>query len=326
MDDTEKNSTDNNSPTTPAANPNLILPVGTQVVTVVEVRSKNGQPLRRSGTVAKIVKSPTDGKHAYTLRFPDGGETSLHRHEIAIRKHVQNLNFDRPDAVLGDRDLYEHIIYRCVIGSRAYGLDIEDSDTDKRGIYLPPAQLEWSLYGMPEQIEDADTQECYWELQKFLVLSLKANPNILECLYTPLVEYATPLAEELLEAREKFLSKLVYQTYNGYVLSQFSKLEQDLRTLGHLKWKHVMHLIRLLLSGVTILKEKAVPVKVIGKYRERLLSIRRGEIPWDEINIWRLELHTEFDRAHEQTSLPERPDYEWANQFLIKARREMVQK
>ena len=26
---------------------------------------------------------------------------------------------------------------------------------------------------------------------------LKANPNILECLYTPLVEHATPLAQEL---------------------------------------------------------------------------------------------------------------------------------
>ena len=33
---------------------------------------------------------------------------------------------------------------------------------------------------------------------KQLVLALKANPNVLECLYTPQVEKATPLAEELL--------------------------------------------------------------------------------------------------------------------------------
>lgn len=306
-----------------ATNPHLILPVGTQVVTVVEVRAKNGQPLRRSGTVAKIVKSPTDGKHAYTIRFPDGGETSLHRHEIAIRKHVQNLHFDRPDAELGDRDLYQYIIYNCIVGSRAYGLDVDGSDTDRRGIFLPSADLQWSLYGMPEQVEDADAQECYWELQKFLVLALKANPNILECLFTPLVESATPLAQELLSARELFLSKLVYQTYNGYVLSQFSKLEQDLRTQGELKWKHVMHLIRLLLSGITILRERCVPVRVIDGQRDRLLSIRHGEISWDDVNVWRLELHQDFDQAYETTTLPERPDYEWANTFLIKARREM---
>lgn len=309
---------------TSSANPHLILPIGTQVVTTVEVRAKNGQPLRRSGTVGKVVKAPTDGRHAYTIRFPDGGETALHRHEIAIRKHVQNLHFDRPDAQLGDRDLYEHIIYRCIVGSRAYGLDVDGSDTDLRGIYLPPADLQWSLYGLPEQIEDAETQECYWELQKFMVLALKANPNILECMFTPLVELTTPIADELMSAREKFLSKLVYQTYNGYVLSQFSKLEQDLRTLGQLKWKHVMHLVRLLLSGVIILKEHCVPVRVFDEYRDRMMSIRRGEVSWEDVNVWRLELHKEFDHAYETTTLPERPDYEWANQFLIKARRMMA--
>ena len=31
-------------------------------------------------------------------------------------------------------DLNERVIYRCVIGSRAYGLDDERSDTDRRDI------------------------------------------------------------------------------------------------------------------------------------------------------------------------------------------------
>jgi uncharacterized protein len=304
-------------------NPSLILPVGTQVVTLVEVRSRNGQPLRRSGTVGKIIKSPLDNQHAYMIEFPDGGQVSLHRQEIAIRKHLQNVTFDRPDAQLADRDLHQYIIYRCVVGSRAYGLDVDESDVDRRGIYLPPAHLHWSLYGMPEQIEDTDTQECYWELQKFLVLALKANPNILECLYTPLVEHANATAQELLRGREVFLSKLVYQTYNGYVLSQFRKLEQDLRTKGELKWKHVMHLIRLLLSGITILLEHSVPVEV-GEHRDLLMAIRSGESTWDEVNRWRLELHSKFDKAFERTTLPERPDYEWVNAFLVTARRDMV--
>jgi predicted nucleotidyltransferase len=50
-------------------------------------------------------------------------------------------------------------------------------------------------------------------------MALKANPNVLECLYSPLVEMATPLAQELLAMRSIFLSRLVYQTYNGYVMS-----------------------------------------------------------------------------------------------------------
>jgi hypothetical protein len=53
-------------------------------------------------------------------------------------------------------------------------------------------------------------EEAYWEMQKFIVLALKANPNILECLYTPLVEQVTPIAQELLDMRNIFLSKLIY--------------------------------------------------------------------------------------------------------------------
>jgi hypothetical protein len=151
-------------------------------------------------------------------------------------------------------------------------------------------------------------------------MALKGNPNVLECLYTPLVEHATPLAEELLEMRSAFLSRLVYQTYNGYVMSQFKRMQADLRNQGKVKPKHVMHLIRLLLSGVHVLREGFVPVDV-GDHRDRLLAIKNSVMPWDNIEAWRKELHREFDRALEETSLPERPDYERANEFLVKARR-----
>jgi len=306
-------------------NPHLVLPAGTQVVTRVECRGVGGEPLRRSGTVGKIVKSPTDSKHSYLIAFPDGGQARLYRQELAIRKHVQGLNFERPEKENDgdDQQLRRFIIYKCIVGSKAFGLDLADSDTDVRGIFLPPAELHWSLYGLAEQIENDAHQECYWELQKFLVLALKANPNVLECLYTPLIELTTPLMDELLAERSRILSKLVYQTYNGYVLSQFKKLEQDLRTEGDLKWKHVMHLVRLLASGVAILEEGIVPVGV-ELHRERLLAIRHGEQSWDEVNQWRLELHKDFASAYDKTKLPERPDYQWANDFLIKARKSMV--
>ena len=62
---------------------------------------------------------------------------------------------------LSDRDLFDHVIYRCVVGSRAYGLDEEGSDTDRRGIYVPPAERHCSLYGVPEQLEDDAAQETY---------------------------------------------------------------------------------------------------------------------------------------------------------------------
>jgi hypothetical protein len=45
---------------------------------------------------------------------------------------------------------------------------------------------------------------------------------------------------------------------------------------------------------------------------------------WEEIDAWRLALHHELDDAFAHTSLPERPDFDRANTFLLKARRSMV--
>ena len=223
-----------------------------------------------------------------------------------------------------DSDLVERVILRCVVGSRAYGLEREGSDTDRRGVYLPPADLHWSLAGAPPQLENDATQEVYWELRKFIALALKANPNVLECLYTPLVETATPLGEELLAMKGCFLSKLVHQTYTHYVEAQFRRMQSALRNRGEVKWRHAMHLLRLLLSGITVLQEGVVAVDV-SEHRERLLAVRSGRVRWEQVDAWRMELVAEFNAALARTTLPAQPDYERADRFLICARRRALE-
>ncbi len=43
-----------------------------------------------------------------------------------------------------------------------------------------------------------------------------------------------------------------------------------------------------------------------------------------EVDACRMELHCDFEAALAVTKLPERPDYEVTNRFLIKARRQMA--
>ena len=281
----------------------LIIPTGTKVVS------------RHDRRVGSVVHAPASLDNLYRGRFPDGSEASFRRTELTIFRQDQAAI---PDGV-PDSELYKFVAYRCVVGSRAYGLATETSDVDRRGFYLPPADIEWSLAGVPEQLEN-DNEEVYWEVEKFLRLALKANPNALECLYSPLVEFSSPIAKELQAIRDIFLSQHVHRTYNAYVLSQFKKLEQDLRNQREFRWKHVMHLIRLLLSGVTVLRDGFVPLQV-DQYRDRLLAIRAGETSWEEVEKWRLALHRELDEALAATTLPEHPDYQRANEFLIRARR-----
>ena len=73
-----------------------------------------------------------------------------------------------------------------------------------------------------------------------------------------------------------------------------------------------------------ILPEGFVPIRV-SAFRDELLAIRQGEMPWEESEAWRLRLHKEFDQALKETSLPERPDYERAYDFLVRARRSAVE-
>ncbi len=291
------------------------MPPGTQVVL------REDYPHGSRGMVGVVVSGPDETAQNYRVRSTDGTESALQREQFTILKHLKA----GPRQEYNSDELKQYIIYRCIVGSRAYDLDRDGSDTDQRGIYLPPAALQWSLAGAPEQIEDAASQECYWELKKFLLLALRANPNILECLFTPLVEQSSEIADALLAKRGAFLSRLVYQTYNGYVLSQFKLLERDLRTDAGIKWKHAMHLIRLLLQGIGVLEQAHVPIQV-AEHRKELLAIRDGQVPWAEVNRWRLALHQDFDRALVHTSLPDAPDYGEVNRLLIWARRRMAER
>jgi hypothetical protein len=85
-----------------------------------------------------------------------------------------------------------------------------------------------------------------------------------------------------------------------------------------------MHLLRLLLSGIAALEEGEIRVDV-GEHRDRLMAIKRGEVPLGELEAWRLELHGRFDAAAQSTRLPDRPDYAAADALLIRARRRMAE-
>lgn len=131
--------------------PHLVVPLGTRVVTRIEVRADSERAHRPVGSVAEIVGLPADALHRYRVRFADGAEAGLRRKDFSLLGHYKTEEAGLPHP-LSEQDLTPFIIYRCVVGSRAYGLAGADSDVDRRGFYLPPAELHWSLHGVPEQL------------------------------------------------------------------------------------------------------------------------------------------------------------------------------
>jgi len=114
------------------------------------------------------------------------------------------------------------LLFECISGSKAYGLDTPQSDTDLKGVFYLSQDKFYGLDYVP-QISNETNDEVYYELGRFVELLCKNNPNILEILASPLdcILYKHPLMEKL--NIDMFLSKLCKDTFAGYAHSQIKK-------------------------------------------------------------------------------------------------------
>ncbi|MEM6684352.1 MAG: nucleotidyltransferase domain-containing protein [Bacteroidota bacterium] len=115
-----------------------------------------------------------------------------------------------------------HIIFECISGSRAYGLDTPTSDTDIRGVFILPKAMYYSLDYIG-QINNETNDIVYYELQKFIELCAKNNPNILELLNVSedCILYKNPLFDNI--KLEIFLSKQCEKSFANYAFTQIKK-------------------------------------------------------------------------------------------------------
>jgi uncharacterized protein len=221
---------------------------------------------------------------------------------------------------MADFDLVrDHTIYSCVVGSRAYGLAGDESDTDRRGVFVAPTQSYWSLDKPPTHVEGPGEEQFSWELERCCELALQANPTVLECLWSPIVEQVDDTGRELIALRSAFLSRRLSDTYGSYARDQFKRLEAGRRRTGQVKWKQAMHMIRLLMAGHSVLGTHEILVDM-ANHRAELLAVKRGERSWEEVTAWAARIDSDLDNAARITTLPPEPDRPAVNDFLRRVR------
>ena len=139
------------------------------------------------------------------------------------------------------RELARHTIFLTLAGSHAHGTARAGSDLDLRGVCIAPLELRLSLFERFEQHEGPlDPQlaarlgarlptvavpktECVvYDVAKLLALCAAANPNALELLFADERDWllATDAWRMIHDARRRFLTRKVQQTYLGYALAQ----------------------------------------------------------------------------------------------------------
>ncbi len=114
------------------------------------------------------------------------------------------------------------LIFEAITGSKAYGLDTANSDTDIKGVFVLPKDMFYGLEYTP-QVNNETNDIVYYELKRFMELLSKSNPNILEMLCSPerCVLQKQPVMEML--QPEMFVSKMCEQSFANYAFTQIKK-------------------------------------------------------------------------------------------------------
>jgi hypothetical protein len=114
------------------------------------------------------------------------------------------------------------ILLDTISGSRAYGLDSPESDTDTRGVFILPQDLYFGFNPI-EQVNSERNDHTYYELSKYLKLLAKNNPSSIELLFAPQesILYRHPLMAQI--KPEPILSRLCRDSFAGYAMSQVKR-------------------------------------------------------------------------------------------------------
>tara|TARA_R100001244_G_scaffold25113_5_gene25728 strand:- start:13508 stop:14422 length:915 start_codon:yes stop_codon:yes gene_type:complete len=121
----------------------------------------------------------------------------------------------------------KNTIFLTLAGSRMYGTSTPESDTDIRGVCVPPKNVVLGFANKFEQQMIPDEEDSIiYGLKKFMALAAECNPNILELLFAPesAIITSTPTWEALIEHREMFITAAAYPKFSGYALSQLKRI------------------------------------------------------------------------------------------------------
>lgn len=136
-------------------------------------------------------------------------------------------------------EIEENLIFLGVVGSQAYGTNLESSDTDLKGIMIAPMQYHLGLYSFEQKDQwdeketgnigalDLSKDKVIYEVKKFMQLVANQNPNILDLLYLPdqFILHRTPEYDYIASMRDFLLSKEAYKSYSGYAYAQIKRMD-----------------------------------------------------------------------------------------------------
>lgn len=251
---------------------------------------------------------------------------------MELLKKLEKEKVINPPAWLSD-----NVHYATIMGSLAYGVSSDASDTDVYGFCIPKKDMVFphlagEIQGFGRQnkrFEQWQEHHCFskafnkeydfsvYSIVKYFHLCMENNPNMIDSLFTPrrCVMHSTAIGEMVRENRKLFLHKGAWHKFKGYAYSQMHKMRIKNPDPKSKRYESVMehgydvkfayHVVRLLDEVEQILSLGDVNLE---RDRERLKSIRRGEWSLDEIETFFDSKERDLEKLYADSTLQHKPD------------------
>jgi uncharacterized protein len=226
-------------------------------------------------------------------------------------------------------------LFVTVSGAHSYGFPSPDSDIDLRGSHLLPLSSVIGLSLPNETMErklelhGTEVELVSHDLGKYLRLLVKPNGYILEQIFSPLIVCGEEFLAELRPLARRCITKYHYHHYRGFLGTQRDFLaKQDPKIL-----KTLLYAYRVTLTGIHLLRTGEVEAhlpRLAAEYGKPFLGdliarkqVEKGpalDLDWPFHDNQLKELESLLDQAFLDSTLPERPEREPVDRFLIEHR------
>lgn len=247
------------------------------------------------------------------------------------------MNAKQVIETIPEQSMKDGLILFGEVGSHAYGTATENSDHDYRGIFIPPPEHYFGVnktkeYNTPSQQNTYknnkdDIDVILTPIAMFVQNAMNGHPNNIELLFLKSEEHLhlNKYGKQLIDLRQHFLSKKIGDRFYGYAKSQKLKMlklkteseanPDTIDTYGY-DTKFYMHAVRLLTSAIDILINQTFVVK--HPQAEMLKEIRAGKHDLNQAIENIDHLNDQLIMAHSRSKLPEKPDWPFMNDKLVK--------
>lgn len=253
-----------------------------------------------------------------------------------------------------DRDVAEpNIVLRGVVGSTSLGLALSGTDDlDEMAVCCEPPEYvignrrfeqwiyrsaeeraghtrQWDQrkHGRTPKSEPGDLDLVCYSLRKWCSLAAQGNPSIINLLFLPTYSVKQYVGVRLLEKAEMFASRQAGHRFLGYLVAQKQRLlgergqmrvtRTELISEYGYDTKFAMHAVRLGIQGIEYLETGRLTLPLDETNQKVCMMVRKGAFSLASVVgmiEWREEMLKEL---LEKSPLPEKPDYDAINEFLI---------